>query len=280
MMRYKYLFLIAFFFILSGCDGRDAGLVTDDDVVLVEVDGEPVTKAMLEYLMTVRGVEEGDLEGMRALFDELIRLQTVANAAAREGVSARTEVRAERMLKDIEVQYVRYLEQFQQDNPVSDQDVLTAYRDQVRRSGDTRWRLETIEFPDQAAALEAARALRAGQQSFQQALELAAEQQRIARRTDWVDASQIPPSFQPALASTDAGAVVDEVMPFETRWLVVRVAEREALQAPPLEEVREGIRRSLLREKSQAMIDLLFEQAEITPMLPLEESDAATSTGG
>jgi peptidyl-prolyl cis-trans isomerase C len=253
--------------------------LADDDVVLVEVEGEPVTKAMLEYLMTVRGVEEGDLDGMRALFDELIRLQTVANAAAREGISARTEVRAERMLKDIEVQYVRYLEQFQQDNPVSDQDVQTAYRDQIRRSGDTRWRLETIEFADQAAALETVRELRAGQQTFQQALERAAGQQRIARRTDWVDASQVPPSFQPVLTTTAVGEVVEDVMPFETRWLVVRVAEREALQAPPLDEVREGIRRSLLREKSQAMIDLLFEQAEITPMLPLEGSDAANPAG-
>lgn len=279
-MSYKYLFIIAFAFILSGCGEQDAGLLTDEDVVLVEVDGEPVTKSMLEYLMTVRGVEEGDLDGMRALFDELIRLRTVANAAARDGISARTEVRAERMLKDIEVQYVRYLEQFQQDNPVSDQDVLTAYRDQVRRSGDTRWRLETIEFADQSAALEAARTLREGQQTFQQALELAAEQQRIARRTDWVDASQVPPSFQPVLSATDAGEVVEEVMPFDSRWLVVRVAEREALQAPPLEEVREGIRRTLLREKSQAMIDLLFEQAEIKPMLPLEDGNAAGASGG
>ncbi len=271
-MRFKLL-LLMIIMVIAGCDERDSGLVNDQDVVLVEVDGQPLTKSMLEYLMTVRGVEEGDVDGMRALFDELIRLRAVANAAERDGVSLRSEVRAERMLKDIEVQYVRYLEQFQRDNPVTDQDVLAAYREQLRRSGDTRWQLETIEFPEQGAALETVGRLRSGELEFRQALEIAAGQGRLARRTGWVDASQLPPSFQPALAATPIGEVVDEVMPFETRWLVVRVAEREALQTPSLDDLREGIRRTLLREKSQAMIDLLFEQSEITPMLPLEASE-------
>lgn len=272
-MHLKFLILISIVSLIIGCDRSDPGLVDDQDVVLVEVDGEPLTKSMLEYLMTVRGVDEGDIDGMRKLFDELIRLRAVANAAEREGVSMRPDVRAERMLKDIEVQYVRYLEQFQQDNPVTDQDVLAAYREQIRRAGDTRWQLETIEFPDQPAALEAVRSLRAGELEFRAALETAAEQGRVARRTDWVDASQVPPSFVPTLSATPVGEVVEEVMPFETRWLVVRVAERETLQTPALDEVREGIRRTLLREKSQAMIDLLFEQAEITPMLPLDASE-------
>jgi len=271
-MHFKILLFISIIASISACGGRDTGLVSDDDVVLVEVDGEPLTKTMLEFLMTVRGVEEGDIDGMRALFDEMIRLQAVANAAHRDGLSARPDVRAERMLKDIEVQYVRYLEQFQQDNPVTDQDVLAAYREQARRSGDTRWQLETIEFSDQAAALETVRALRSGEIDFKQALEIAAGQGRIARRTGWVDASQVPPSFQSVLRATAVGEVVEELMPFEAQWLAVRVAERESLQPPPLDEVREGIRRTLLREKSQAMIELLFEQAEITPMLPLENA--------
>lgn len=277
-MRLKLLILMILSTIISGCDRDENHLLSDQDVVLVEVDGKPLTKAMLEYLMTVRGVSEDDIDGMRALFDELIRLQAVANAAAREGISTRPEVRAERMLKDIELQYMRYLEQFQNDHPVTDQEVQTTYRDQLRRAGDTRWRLETIEFSDQAAALETIRSLRAGDIDFKRALQMASDQDRVARRTDWIDGSQLPPSFKPALDATAVGEIVEQTMPFETRWLVVRLVEREAMQAPPLDEVREGIRRALVREKSQAMIDLLFEQAEITPMLPLEASEATAGT--
>ena len=76
--------------LLSGCGGADnerdiAGmLVADDDVVLVEVDGAPVTLPMLEFLMEIRDVDEEDTEGMRELLDELIRLRAVANRAAEE----------------------------------------------------------------------------------------------------------------------------------------------------------------------------------------------------
>lgn len=278
-MNKKLLILLVISIVLSGCESDDPGLLREHDVVLVEVDGEPITKAMLEYLMTVRGVAEDDADGMRALFEELIRLQAVANAARREQIADRQEVRAERMLKDIEVLYLRYLEQFQKDNPVTDQDIARVYHEQRQRAGDTRYRLETIEFPDQVAAIAAIEALRSGELDFADAVEQASAEQRLARRTDWVDASQVPPAFLPVLKATAAGQVAPEPMPFESTWLVVRVAEREALTMPPLKEVREGIRRSLIRERSKAMIELLYEQAEITPMLPLESAEvAATET--
>ena len=57
-MNYKFLIACFIFVLLAGCKSEDPGLIREGDVVLVEVDGEPITKAMLEYLMTVRGVAD------------------------------------------------------------------------------------------------------------------------------------------------------------------------------------------------------------------------------
>lgn len=275
-MNGNKLFLLVFIVSISGCQGDDEqrALVTPDDVVLVEVEGEPVTLPMLEYLMTARGVDEEDTEGMRELLDDLIRLRAVANRAKREGVSGRPEVRAERMIKDIEVQYVRYLEKFQRDNPVSDEQIRAAYRAQLERAGERRYRIETIEFEAQAPALAELEALGNGDLEFEQAIEKATADGRIARRTDWIDASQVPGEFAAMLEETEAGDVVDKLMPFEDNWLIVRVAETDDLTPPSLDEVRDGIRRTLTRQRSQAMIDETYEAAEITPMLPLEDAGA------
>ncbi|MBS3745735.1 MAG: peptidyl-prolyl cis-trans isomerase [Wenzhouxiangellaceae bacterium] len=277
----KLLIMMVSALLISGCgdagdDHRDVvrALMAEDDVVLVEVDGKPVTLPMLEFLMEVRGVEEEDNDEMRELLDELIRLRAVANRAVEENVSTRKRVRAERMVKDIEVQYVRYLEHFQQENPVSDEDIRSVYQAQVERAGDRRYRLETIEFETQADALTRLDSLREESVTFQAALQQADAEGRVARRTDWVDASQVPGDFAEILGETEAGNVVDSLLPYQDQWLVVRVAEIDALNPPALEDVREGIRRTQTRERTQEMIERTYERAEITPMLPVEQAPA------
>ena len=277
-MNSRTLFSILFILLIAGCgqSGKGRGtvevLVAPDDVVLVEVDGQPVTLPMLEFLMEVRGVEESDNEGMRELLDELIRLRAVANRASAEEISSRQRVRAERMIKDIEVQYVRYLEHFQRENPVTDEEIRSVYQAQVERAGDRRYKLETIEFGNQADALEQLDALLEGEMDFQAALLQADSAGRIARRTDWIDASQVPGDFAELLADIEADSVVDSLLPYQDQWLIVRVAEIDALDPPELDEVREGIRRTLVRERTQAMIGRTYDQAEITPMLSVEET--------
>jgi len=243
-----------------------------DDVVLVEVDGAPVTLPMLEFLMEVRGIDEQDAEGMRELLDELIRIRAVANRAAEEQISNQQRVRAERMVKDIEIQYVRYLEHFQDNNPISEAEIRAVYEAQLERAGDRRFQIETIEFPEQAPALAQLDALQAGDMTFDQAIAQSSDEGRIARRTDWIDASQVPADFASVLAGTGAGDVVDSLLPYQGQWLIVRVAAVDALAPPSLDEVREGIRRTLVRQQTQSMIEQTFERSEITPMLPLEDA--------
>lgn len=271
----RILILIIFISAIPGCGKSDndvsRALMTDDDVVLVEVDGAPVTLPMLEFLMEVRDVDEENAEGMRELLDELIRLRAAANRATDEGISTRQRVRAERMVKDIELQYVRYLEHFQQKNPVSDEQIRAVYQAQIERAGDRRYKLETIAFAEQADALAQLDALREGSMDFQAALEQADSKGRTARRTDWVDASQVPADFAEMLGEMEAGGVVDSLLPFRDQWLIVRVTEIDAFEPPQLEEVRQGIRRTLVREQTEAMIEQTYDEAEITPMLPVEE---------
>lgn len=287
-MRPIQVLTACFVVLLAGCSkGNGPGddpyrLVTADDTVLVEVDGRPITLSMLEFMMEARGVAEGDTEAMRGLLEELIRRQVTANAAARDGLSLEPDVRAERLLADAEIQARTYIERFQADNPVTDEEIEAVYLKQRERAGEFEYRLETIEFADQANALEQLEAIRSGQMTFAEALEQAAGQGRMARRTDWVDGSQIPVDFAAVLKATEAGAVVDDLLDYQGRWQLVRLDGKREFEPPPLDQLREGIRRTLQGRQTQSMIQQLYEAAEITPMLPLEdagESPGAAQTG-
>jgi len=258
--------------IIAGCGESEQAetLLQPDDVVLVEVDGEPVTLDMLEFLMEGQGVDEENTEGMRGLLDELIRRRAVANRATEQGLSTTPEVRAERMVKDIEIQYARFLEDLERENSISEEEIRAVYQAQVERAGNRRFQLVTIEFPAQAEALEQLNSIQSGELDFDQAIDLATADGRLARSTGWIDASQVPGDFAAILEQTQTGAVVDGLLPYEGQWLIVRLADTDELVPPPLEDVREGIRRTLLGQQIQSTVDRIFESATITPMLPLD----------
>lgn len=272
--------------VLTACGSESGDWVHPDDVVLVEVGGEPVTKAMLEVVMETRGVEADDPERMRELLDGLIRLQVVANQAEQQGVSNEMKLKAERRIADLRVQNVRYLERYQEDNPITERDIQEVYREQVDRSGDQRYRIEAVPFADQVEALAAINAVNDGERSFEEITAAAEELGASVVRPDWIDLSQVPVNFADALADAEVGEVLPVPQAMGESWLAVRLVETEDLSPPPLADVREGIRRTLESRQGEALVEELFQSAAIVPMLPLDqaadevEPDAATDGEG
>lgn len=261
--------------LLAGCSaesGQQAGsLIAPDDVILVEVDGAPISLPMLEFMMAQRGISEDDHEAMRALLDELIRLRAVANAAERDGLASLPEVRAQRALRDMETLQLRYFTRVHETNPVTDEAVAEVYNTQLQRSGDRQYRLQTVVYPQQADALLNLAALQDGQIDFDQVVADAREQGLTIEPTGWVDRSQLGPEIGTLITETAEGEFLPAPLSTPQGWRLLRVEESRPLDVPSLDEVREGIERQLVRQRLEALVEELYEAAEIKPMLPLEE---------
>jgi peptidyl-prolyl cis-trans isomerase C len=272
-MKYKFLIISSFIF-LSACQDKEPEhpLVDPEDTILVLVDGSPVTLPMLEYMMTVRGISEDDHEAMREQLDELIRLQAVANAARAEGMDREPRVRAQRMIRDLEALQLRYFDQMYRDYPVTDEDIEAIYRSQVERSGDRQYLIETILFQDQAEALSNLAAVEDGQTEFEQLKSTARERGQLIDEALWVDGSQLPVDIAALLAETETGEILGLPLQTPQGWRLLRVVDIRGVEVPALEEVHEGIARHLVRQRLEALVQDLFESAEITPMLPLEDA--------
>ncbi len=281
-MKHNYLFIFIILF-LVGCQsepGTDHRLVHEDDVLLVLVDGEPITLPMLELTMEARGISEDDHEGMRQTLDELIRLQTVANAARAAGMADEASVRARLMIRELEALQMRYFEQVGRDYPVSDEQIEAAYQAQVERTGDQQYQIETVLFPSQPAVLDAMANIETGQASFDDLIASATASGLTVDRPVWVDLTQLPPDIRVLMSGASTGDVLSLPLQTPQGWRIVRVSDQRAVDIPPLEQVRQGIVRSLARERLDIVVDELFQAAEITPMLPLEEAADAERVDG
>lgn len=265
---------IAALLLLAGCGADGAGnaadggrdLVRAEDTVLVEVDGEPVTLSMLEFLMEVRDVKEGDEQGMRQLLDELIRIRAMANEAEVSGLADEEKIRAERAIKDMELLYLRYSERYQRENPLEESRMREVYERQIERAGDTQYRFELVAFDSQQAAARAAARINDGAAGFADL-----EGNVDLPAPGWADRSQVPENIAAELASASAGDVLPVPLEVKDAWAVVRVAETRPLEQPEFSEVKEGIARTLNRQRVQALIDEAYENAEIVPKLQVED---------
>ena len=269
------VFLAASMLLLSACQPTSSDPFIDpEDVILVEVDGRPISLPMLEYMMAQRGVDEDDHEAMREVLEELIRLRAVANAAEQDGLADQSEVRAQRALRDMETLQLRYFSRIHEEYPVTDEDIRVVYENQLRRSGDRQFRLETIVYPSQAQALLAIASLEDGETDFASLREQARSDGLVVEPTGWVDRSQVGEELAPLFVEAEADDVLSAPLQTPQGWRLVRIAEQRDLQAPALEDVREGIARQLVRQRLEALVEDLYQASEITPMLPLEEAAA------
>lgn len=271
-MSRNYLFIIVFVIpFLAACQQETERLVSPEDVILVEVDGRPISLPMLEFMMVQRGIGEDDHEAMREMLDELIRLRAVANAAEREGLADEPSVRAQRALRDMETLQLEYFTRVHEQYPVTEQAVVETYNNQIDRSGDRQFRLRTVVYPNQAEALSRLAALQDDEISFEQLVENAEREGLLVEPTGWVDRSQLGAEVGPLLSDAAQGDVLSAPLRTPQGWRLLQVEAARPLEPPPLESVREGIERQLVRQRLEALVEDLYQAAEITPMLPLDE---------
>ena len=271
-MKLKLLIILVSIGLVACQQEQQPGLVDDEDTILVLVDGEPVTLPMLEYMMSQRGISEDDHDGMREILEELIRLRAVANAAREEGLDREPQVRARRMIRDLETLQLRYFDQVYRDYPVTEEDIQAIYQAQVERAGDHQFQIEAILYGDQAEALRQIVRLEDGEATFD---ELLASAQATGLGVDqplWVDRSQLPEDIAVLLDETEVGEVVGLPLQTPQGWRILRLVDTRPIEVPTLDEVREGISRHLVRQRLEALVEDLYEAAEITPMLPLEDA--------
>lgn len=238
------------------------------DRVVARIGGETVTASDFESAMRRRGGDVPEVftnvANRRALLDEIVRVETLAEAARRGGFFERPEVRQAAQRQAIQL----FQESVRAGVPApTDEEVAERYAGQRERYGKpARVRLAVIRMDRPAAVRARAEQARAEALALTNTPHFGAvaaaysdDQATRYRGGDagWVRtegaAARFPASVL-AAAGGPSGAVSDVIEERDAFYLV-KAMERAAAEPLPLDLVRENIRIELAKERGQRALD-------------------------
>jgi peptidyl-prolyl cis-trans isomerase C len=250
---------------LAACQSQQDSAI-DDSNALAWVDGAPITPAMVDQFLKLRGQTQADADTRKGALRELIRLQAMVNSAESQGVDNDAAVQAELMLGRQRVLINHFTNRFVEQRPVTDEELRQAYNTTVKRSGQQQVRLDSILYVDQQAAVRALVAVEEGS-TFEQLMTEARGANIPVENLDWIDLSQIPEDYTPVVEDAEVGAVIPvplrDQYQGQPAWRIFRVADRKRFQPPSFDEVKPGLEQQVRRQKLLEWSQRLLSKSEV-----------------
>jgi peptidyl-prolyl cis-trans isomerase C len=262
----RYLTVTLFVFLLSPLHIMAAEAPDTADVrnhVIAVVNGKELTLEDFNAFISTRiGERQTSLNAQQinALFSEYINRELVYQDAVKKGWDEAPEVvsAVENHRRNIVARYA--FNQLLQ-NPVAQDEIEKAYRElkPVRE-----YRLSHILTPDESTAREVIGALGAGKPFADLAREKSIDSTAAqGGEIGWISADHLSPALRDAAASLRPGGYAREPVKTEFGWHVLRLDESRIVPVPPIEEVRDDLRRQLANRNIARYISELREAGKI-----------------
>lgn len=262
----RYLTVTLLVFLLSPLHIMAAEAPDTADVrnhVIAVVNGKELTLEDFNAFISTRiGERQTSLNAQQinALFSEYINRELVYQDAVKKGWDEAPEVvsAVENHRRNIVARYA--FNQLLQ-NPVAQDEIEKAYRElkPVRE-----YRLSHILTPDESTAREVIGALGAGKPFADLAREKSIDSTAAqGGEIGWISADQLSPALRDAAASLRPGGYAREPVKTEFGWHVLRLDESRIVPVPPIEEVRDDLRRQLANRNIARYISELREAGKI-----------------
>ena len=261
--------------LLSGCGGETPGKAQADvaqaiqsppeGAVVITVNGEGISEAMLARVARARGLDPSEPQQRQQALDVLVESVLLAQQALADGLAARPDVRTELDVVRVQTLAARNLSEARAGMDLSDEQLRQFYQQVVAQTGTQELHLRNVLYADEAAAQAGAQAAIASGDfaTWMATAEAAGAQQ--ARDLGWANLTQLPPELAQAAQALPDGGI--GATPVRTRfgWHVFqRVATRD-FAPPPFEQVRDGIRKQAGDKFLEERIAALRAKATIVP---------------
>ena len=226
------------------------------------VNGTRVPQALLEALARERNLPL-DKPAQR---DQALKLVAdfvlLAQAAQRENFSAQPLFQAQVEAARLTGVAAAMMSEFQKQTPIDDSVLKAQYDAEVGRAGKLEYDFSQLLFANQDDALKAEGDILAGK-PFAQVFDAWRGNAKQAKTFSRVRLDQVPEALGNALAGMQNGETTKVPVKTDFGWHVVHLDIANPFTPPAFDQVKEGIRRSLLVKIGQDRLAKLREQAKI-----------------
>lgn len=230
------------------------------------VNGKVIPKARVDALMSgqvAQGKEDTE-ELRKAVKEELIRRELLAQAAEKKGFDKKPDVQGQMMMARQGVLIGAYLNDYVKTHPVTDAMVQKEY-DSIRSAlGDKEYKARHILVAKEEDAKAIVAGLKKGDK-FEDLAKQSLDPGSAERGGDlgWANQASYVKPFADALVKLEPGKYTEAPVKSDFGWHVIQLDEVRELKAPPIEDVKPQLLQRLQQQTVERHIAELRKQATV-----------------
>src|SRR6266513_2387275 len=232
----------------------------------VTVNGKPIPKARLEFIVKQRANQgQPDNEQARkAILDNLISQEVVAQEADRRGFAKSADVRAQLELARQQVMVQALIQEHLKGHPVKDEEMLAEYNKLKASRGDKEYKARHILVDKDSEANEIIAQLKKGTK-FE---DLAKQSKDPGSKEKGGDLDWNPPTtfvkpFAEALAKLEKGKYTETPVQTQFGWHVIQLDDVRSMQFPAFDAVKQQLLSRMQEQEVQKFVAELRSKAKI-----------------
>ena len=233
-----------------------------DAPVAETVNGTAVPQALLESIARGHNFHLDKPDQREQALKMTTDLVLMAQAAQRDNFFADLQFHADVEAARLKGVADAAISAFEKQTPISDDVLKTAYDSEVGQAGKFEYDFSQLLFANEDDALKAAGDTLTGK-PFQQVFDEWRSKAKQAKAFSRVRLDQLPQPLAQALAAMSNGETTKVPVKTEFGWHVVHLDIANPFTPPPFDQVKAGIRRSMLLKMGQQRLEKMREQAKV-----------------
>ncbi|HEY6720315.1 MAG TPA: peptidylprolyl isomerase [Burkholderiales bacterium] len=232
----------------------------------VTVNGKAIPKSRLDFIVKQRAAQgQPDSEETRkAILDNLITQEVVAQEADRKGLAKTADVRAQLELTRQQVLAQALIQDHLKAHPVKDEEMLAEYNKVKASRGDKEYKARHILVDKEAEANEIIAQLKKGAK-FE---DLAKQSKDPGSKDKGGDLDWNPPGtyvkpFADALSKLEKGKYTETPVQTQFGWHVIQLDDVRPMQFPPYDTVKQQLSTRMQEQEVQKFVGELRAKAKI-----------------
>ena len=248
---------------LVAVSATQAQLVTP----VAKVNGVAIPQARLELIMKQRAAQgqPDSPEIRKAMREALINEEIVAQEAVKKGLDRDPDVATQIDITRQSVLVGAYQSDFVKNNKVSDEALRKEYEELKALLGDKEFKAQHIMVGTEEEAKDAIARIKKGAKFDK----VAAEKSKDASSKDkggdlgWRHGGNLPRPFIDALSKAKKNTLLDQPVPLQGNWHVLRLDDVRPFKVPSFEEVKPDLQRRILQRQLEAAVTDLRAKAKV-----------------
>ena len=256
--------------LMLGCTSVLHAQSAADKTVLATVNGKNISQFQLDELVRSSLIPEqaNTPEGRRALLEELISRELVAQDAVNQKLDKRAQAEFQLQQARQSVLIDLAVTEYFRKNPIDESALQAEYRRQIdalKAIGSTQqYQLRVLVLPTETAAREAIRDINQGQSMEELVRQSSIDQSRAnGGLLDWLLPNQMLPMIANVVVNVSKGKLAAAPIQTPKGWNVVRVEDVRNFVPPKFEDATVQLRASLIQQRRAAYLAQLRDAANI-----------------